>query len=88
MPAYKYARRSVVAAVDIPAGATLSRDMLAIKRPGTGLPPVFIDRLLGRRTRRAIAADTLLRLEDLDHQGFNAPGEDEKGAATPGDRVV
>ncbi len=88
MPAYKYARRSVVAAVDIPAGATLSRDMLAIKRPGTGLPPVFIDRLLGRRTRRAIAADTLLRLEDLDHQGFNDPGEDEKGAATPGDRVV
>ncbi|MBM3506231.1 MAG: acetylneuraminic acid synthetase [Alphaproteobacteria bacterium] len=64
-PAHKYARRSIVAARPVPAGAVLSNDDLAIKRPGTGLPPEFFERLLGRRTTRALAADTLLTLEDV-----------------------
>lgn len=54
------ARRSVVAAVEIPRGAVISQAMLALKRPGTGLAPEMIPNLLGRRARQTIPADALL----------------------------
>jgi sialic acid synthase SpsE len=57
------ARKSLVAARDIPAGATLTEEYIAIKRPGTGLPPSTLTRLIGRVTIREIPADTLLTLE-------------------------
>jgi sialic acid synthase SpsE len=56
------ARRSIVAARAIPAGAVLSAGDLAIKRPGTGLPPAMRDRLLGRRVKRPIPAGAALTL--------------------------
>lgn len=59
------ARKSLVAAKDIPAGSVLSHDMLAIKRPGTGLPPGMLDSLVGRRTHVSISRDTLIRLDML-----------------------
>jgi len=52
------ARKSVVAARDITSGSLLTADMLAIRRPGTGLPPDMRERLIGRRVRKAIAAGT------------------------------
>jgi N-acetylneuraminate synthase len=57
------ARKSLVAAVDIPAGATLTPDMIVIKRPGSGLPPGALDSLLGRVARQRIAGGALLRRE-------------------------
>lgn len=65
MPAFKYARRSVVAAHPITVGAVITREMLTAKRPGTGLPPEFIDRLVGAVAVRDIDADTLLQLDDI-----------------------
>jgi sialic acid synthase SpsE len=59
------ARKSLVAARDIPAGTILTEEMIAIKRPGTGLPPSMLSNLVGRATRADIAANTLLRLELL-----------------------
>jgi sialic acid synthase SpsE len=59
------ARKSVVAARDLPKGEVLSADMLAVKRPGTGLPPASLPRLVGRTLCRAVAKDSLLSLEDL-----------------------
>jgi len=59
------ARKSLVAARDIPAGTMLTEDCIAIKRPGTGLPPSFLPFLRGRVARVAIPGDALLRLEDL-----------------------
>ena len=53
-------RRSLVAAVDIPRGAVLTEAMVAARRPGTGVPPRFMDRFIGRRARRDIPADTQL----------------------------
>ena len=58
-------RKSVVAARDLPKGEVLSADMLAVKRPGTGLPPASLPRLVGRTLCRAVAKDSLLTLEDL-----------------------
>lgn len=56
------ARRSIVAACDIPAGARLIRAMLAVKRPGTGLPAAMLGYLEGRVARHDIPADSLLTL--------------------------
>jgi N-acetylneuraminate synthase len=58
------ARKSVVAAADIQAGAAIERDMLAIKRPGNGLPPAKLDWVVGRAARRAIPAGTVIT-EDM-----------------------
>jgi N,N'-diacetyllegionaminate synthase len=57
------ARRSLVAACDIPAGTVLTDRHIAIKRPGTGLPPSLLRYLIGRTSRGMIAADTILTLE-------------------------
>lgn len=59
----KVARRSLVAAHDIPEGATLEREMVALRRPGTGLSPATLPTLIGRRALHNIAAGTLLDLD-------------------------
>lgn len=58
-------RRSVTANVMIPSGTEITREMLAIKRPGTGIPPVDIDLVVGRRATRDLGADETLNREDL-----------------------
>lgn len=57
------ARKSLVAAVDIPAGAVIKRDMIAIKRPGTGLAPSMRAHLIGRTARISIPRGEVIRLE-------------------------
>lgn len=59
----KVARRSMVAAQTIPAGKIVERHMIAMKRPGTGLPPARLDSILGRKTRVEIPEGTLLTSE-------------------------
>ena len=63
--AARVARRSIVAAVDIPAGATLLPSMLACRRPATGIAPGEWDRVLGATARCAIAAGTVLQWDQL-----------------------
>lgn len=60
-------RRSICAKTDIPAKTVLTEDSLAYKRPGDGLAPTLanIKRLVGRKTRRAIAADENITLEKI-----------------------
>ena len=55
--------RACVAAHDIPAGASLTEKTIAIKRPGTGLPPAMRPLLVGKTAGRDIRAGTLLTLE-------------------------
>lgn len=50
-------RQSLTTTRDLSAGHVLSRDDLTIKRPGIGLPPAMLREIVGRPTRRAIAAD-------------------------------
>ena len=59
------ARRSLVAARDIVGGAILTKQDIAFKRPGTGIAPALIGRVLGRHAVRTISAGTLLAWEDL-----------------------
>ena len=58
--AWRYARRSVTSAVDIPRGAAISREMLTYKRPGTGISPRFLDLVVGRIARHDIPKDTTM----------------------------
>ncbi len=58
--------KSVVAARDLPIGHVLCRDDIAFKKPGTGMPASGVASLLGRRLRRAVHADELLSLGDLE----------------------
>jgi N-acetylneuraminate synthase len=59
------ARKSLVAARDIPAGATLTEDAIAIKRPGTGLPPGAQKYVVGRTAVRKIAQGSIITLDVL-----------------------
>jgi N,N'-diacetyllegionaminate synthase len=53
-------RRSLIAARDLPAGTVLERDMIAVKRPGFGIPPKHLDIVLGRPLKLAVEADEIL----------------------------
>lgn len=58
-PVANLVRRSLVAACDIPKEILLAKKHIAIKRPGTGLPPVIFTKLIGHRTIRFIKQGTL-----------------------------
>lgn len=54
------ARKSVVAKVQIPAGAILTEDHLTIKRPGTGMPPTSYWLLMGKASSKSYEMDELM----------------------------
>ncbi|HWI81356.1 N-acetylneuraminate synthase [Ramlibacter sp.] len=62
----RVARRSIVAATDIAAGAAVTAEMLACRRPATGIAPRELPAVVGRRARRAIAAGTVLQWDQLE----------------------
>lgn len=59
------ARRSIVAARDLPAGHTLTMTDLAFKRPAGGLEPWQADVLLGKRLEFPIDADRAILPNDV-----------------------
>ena len=60
------ARRSITAAVDIPAGVAIQDTMLACRRPATGIAPREWPRVVGRVTLVPIAAGTVLQWDQLE----------------------
>jgi N,N'-diacetyllegionaminate synthase len=58
--------KSVVATRDIPAGVTIAREMVAAKKPGTGIPARRLPAVVGRRARVAIAADSVITEDALE----------------------
>ena len=50
-------RKSVVTLVDIPQGTVITKDMIAIKRPGYGVPPKYFDDVIGRTAQADIPAE-------------------------------
>ena len=57
--------KSVVVLKDVAAGTRLTREMLALKKPGSGIPAARLDQVIGRTTARSIAADTVLQESDV-----------------------
>jgi N-acetylneuraminate synthase len=58
--------KSVVALVNIPTGTVITREMVGLKKPGTGIPPSQLDRVVGRVTVRPVSANTLIAWDDLE----------------------
>jgi N-acetylneuraminate synthase len=65
-PTITFAYACVVSLCQIPAGAVLTNENIWVKRPGTGeIKAGEYDRILGKRTTRAISPHTQLRWTDL-----------------------
>ena len=60
---YQLARRSVIAATDIPAGTVITEEMLAVKRPGYGIKPRDLPILVGRTAKVDIEFDDVITWE-------------------------
>ena len=58
-------RRSLIAAVDIPAGHIIEESDLYAKRPGTGISPDKENLVIGKTAKDDIEADTLIQMENL-----------------------
>ena len=58
-------RRSLAADVDLPAGTVIEAAALAVKRPGTGIPPADMARVVGMATAHDISQDDILSWDDL-----------------------
>ncbi|MBI5144637.1 MAG: N-acetylneuraminate synthase [Candidatus Omnitrophica bacterium] len=61
----KLVRRSIVAKTGIPPRIRISEEMLDIKRPGIGIQPKYLNRVIGKITKKQIPEDALIKFEDL-----------------------
>jgi N-acetylneuraminate synthase/N,N'-diacetyllegionaminate synthase len=59
------ARRSIVSRETISSGTVITRELIAFKRPGTGIAPSEFAKVVGRKAARTIVADSLITFEDL-----------------------
>ncbi len=57
--------KSVVSACAIKKGTVITGAMIAVKKPGTGIPARKFDDIVGRKAKSDIAADTVLQETDL-----------------------
>ena len=56
-------RKSIVAARPIRAGTLITSELIAMKCPGSGLPPAMLGQIVGRAATQDIPADALLSLD-------------------------
>ncbi len=59
------ARKSLFAVKEVPEGVEVTPDMVAVRRPGTGLSPSLKSVVVGRKAKRTIPAGTMLDWEML-----------------------
>ncbi|MBQ9926612.1 MAG: N-acetylneuraminate synthase family protein [Lachnospiraceae bacterium] len=62
----EWAFRSIVSLCDIPKGEIITQDMIWSKRPGTGIPSHQMNEVIGKRAKKDISANTLLKWEELE----------------------
>ena len=62
---YKSARKSLYVVADIPAGGTISLENVRAIRPAYGLPPKFLESLVGRRVTSSLKRGSPLSWDDL-----------------------
>ncbi len=60
------ARRSLAAACDIQPGTVITSDVLTALRPASGISPVMIKHLLGRKAKNMMSSGQLLTWSDLE----------------------
>jgi N,N'-diacetyllegionaminate synthase len=57
--------KSVVPLQNLDKGSRLTRDVLGLKKPGTGIPAADYELIIGRVLKRAVTKDTPLQQDDL-----------------------
>lgn len=58
-----YDKRSIVTKVDVKEGTIITEEMLTYKRPGTGIWPDKLSRVIGKVVKEDLKADTILQWE-------------------------
>lgn len=59
------ARRSIHLARDLQAGHIITAEDLIMKRPGTGISPMLLDEVVGRKLKKSMMADTIITIDDF-----------------------
>lgn len=57
--------RSIATKTDISKGTIIKKDMISFKRPGIGIKPKEIEKIIGRKAKRDIKKDVLLSWKDI-----------------------
>ncbi len=65
MPMRSLIRRSLTALQMIPAGTSITEDMIGVRRPGTGMEPALLSTILGRVTTQTINVDEPISWEHI-----------------------
>lgn len=62
-----WAHHSIVSKIDIPAGTKLIKEILSVRRPGTGIESKYLysNMLIGKKAKKDLAKDTILQWEDV-----------------------
>ena len=61
------ARRSIFVIKDIDVGEKYTHTNLGLRRPGNGLPPKQIEKIIGKKSTKKILKGTLLTEDDYEH---------------------
>jgi len=60
-----FARRSIVASKAIKKGEEIKREKVSLKRPGTGISPKYLNKVLGKKAKNQLDEDEILQWEDI-----------------------
>jgi sialic acid synthase SpsE len=58
-------KKSIFAKRDIGKNTVITADMLAVKGPAVGIPPKFMDIIVGKKLKKDIPADFPISWEDI-----------------------
>ncbi len=61
----KFARRSIVAKIKIHKNQIIKKKDLICKRPGTGIEPYKINKIIGKKAKRNLYEDQIITLKDI-----------------------
>jgi N-acetylneuraminate synthase/sialic acid synthase len=64
-PVFRKLAKSIVSAVDINSGDSITADMLTTKGPGTGISPMRLNDLIGKISKIDIPADQVIMEENI-----------------------
>jgi N,N'-diacetyllegionaminate synthase len=59
-------RRSIVAKCDIDKSVKITDEMIALKRPSTGISSIYVDEIIGKKTLKKIFKDEMFKWGDLE----------------------
>ncbi len=60
------ARKSIVSIKDLKKGDIITTENISIKRPGTGISPIFFKKCIGKKVKNDIPTDSVINWEDIE----------------------